>query len=93
MIILDMDMPKSCTECPMFDNTHDYPTCYIEWKSSDYDFPVYDKRMSFCPIKCDIEDIKAEISEYKDDKVIHAERNEMIDIMLDIINKHIGVRE
>lgn len=35
-----------------------------------------------------IEDIKQEIVAYKDDKVIHAERNEMIDIMLEIINKH-----
>ena len=33
-----------------------------------------------------IEDIKQEIAEYKDDKVIHAERNEMIDIVLQIIN-------
>lgn len=37
-----------------------------------------------------IEDIKTEIAEYKDDKVIHAERNEMIDIVLQIIDKHIG---
>lgn len=37
-----------------------------------------------------IEDIKTEISEYKDDKVIHAERNEMIDIVLDLIDKHCG---
>lgn len=37
-----------------------------------------------------IEDIKAEISEYKDDKVIHAEQNEMIDIVLDLIDKHCG---
>lgn len=35
-----------------------------------------------------LDDIKAEIAEYKDDKVIHAERNEMIDIMLEIIDKH-----
>ena len=35
-----------------------------------------------------IEDIKAEISEYKDDKIIHAERNEMIDIVLEIIDKY-----
>ena len=35
-----------------------------------------------------IEDIRREIAEYKDDKVIHAERNEMIDIVLDIIDKH-----
>ena len=37
-----------------------------------------------------IDDIKAEIAEYKDDKVIHAEQNEMIDIVLQIIDKHIG---
>ena len=36
-----------------------------------------------------IEDIKTEIAEYKDDKVIHAERNEMVDIVLQIIDKHI----
>lgn len=37
-----------------------------------------------------IDEIKAEISEYKDDKIIHTEQNEMIDIMLEIIDKHIG---
>ena len=35
-----------------------------------------------------LDKIKAEISEYKDDKVIHAERNEMIDIVLEIIDKY-----
>ena len=35
-----------------------------------------------------IEDIKAEIAEYKDDKIIHAEVNEMIDIVLEIIDKY-----
>ena len=35
-----------------------------------------------------IEDIKAEIAEYKDDKVIHAECNEMVDIVLQIIDKY-----
>ena len=37
-----------------------------------------------------IDKIRAEIAEYKDDKIIHAERNEMIDIVLEIIDKHIG---
>ena len=35
-----------------------------------------------------LEKIKAEITEYKDDQIIHAERNEMIDIVLGIIDKH-----
>ena len=39
--------------------------------------------------KSDVLDkIRAEIAEYKDDKVIHDERNEMIDIVLDIIDKY-----
>lgn len=37
-----------------------------------------------------LDKIRAEISEYKDDKIIHAERNEMIDIVLDIIDKYKG---
>ena len=40
-----------------------------------------------------IEDIKSEILLYKDDKIIHAEVNEMIDIVLDIIDKHISGKE
>lgn len=36
----------------------------------------------------DIEQIQAEIAEYKDDKIIHAERNEMIDIVLEILDKY-----
>ena len=44
--------------------------------------------------KSDVLDkIRAEISEYKDDMIIHAERNEMIDIVLGIIDKYTGVRE
>jgi len=35
-----------------------------------------------------LDKIRAEIAEYKDDKIIHAERNEMIDIVLDIIDKY-----
>lgn len=35
-----------------------------------------------------LDKIRAEIAEYKDDKVIHYEQNEMIDIVLDIIDKY-----
>lgn len=38
-----------------------------------------------------LDKITAEISEYKDDKIIHAESNEMIDIMIEIIaNNKVG---
>ena len=51
---------------------------------------VTEKDIDDMPTVCDLEQIMAEIAEYKDDKVIHAERNEMIDIVLDIIDKHIS---
>ena len=35
-----------------------------------------------------LDQIRAEITEYKDDQIIHAERNEMIDIVLEIIDKY-----
>ena len=35
-----------------------------------------------------LDKIRAEIAEYKDDKIIHAEQNEMIDIVLEIIDKY-----
>lgn len=40
-----------------------------------------------------IEDIKAEIAEYKDDKIIHLERNEMVDHVLEIIDRHFNGKE
>lgn len=61
MVILDMDMPKNCMECPLFDDRWDYPTCYVNRLSSGYNFPITEKRMSFCPIKCDVEDMKTKI--------------------------------
>ena len=86
MIIIDMDMPNSCDECPLFDARWDYPTCYVNQFSSGYKFPVRDKRMDFCPIKCDIDDIRTEIEELN--TYYHAP--DALDKVLSIINKHIG---
>lgn len=49
---------------------------------------VTEEDIDYMPTVCDIEQIRAEIADYKDDKIIHAECNEMIDIMLEIIDKH-----
>lgn len=55
--------------------------CEMEFRSRDRQ--VYNKG------KVDVLDrIRAEIVEYKDDKIIHAERNEMIDTVLEIIDKY-----
>lgn len=44
-------------------------------------------------LECMLDKIRVEIAEYKDDKIIHAERNEMIDIVLDIIDKYRAEKE
>lgn len=40
-----------------------------------------------------LDNIKFKIAEYRDDKVIHEERNEMIDTVLEIIDKYKGETE
>ena len=82
MIVVNMNMPKNCSSCELSNIT----ACPIFYR---YAAESGKGRLNDCPIKCDIEDIRAEIEEYKDDKIIHAECNEMIDIVLDIIDKHI----
>ena len=60
--------------------------CDIEQISSArYNNGFYDGKKA---MEEKLEQIRAEIAEYKDDKVIHAERNEMIDIVLEIIDKY-----
>jgi len=79
MIVIDM--PKNCSSCEL-SNINACPIFHRNAAES------VKGRLNDCPIKCDIEDIKAEIAEYKDDKVIHMEQNEMIDIVLEIIDKY-----
>ena len=55
-------------------------------KALKYDREQYEK--GYKDAMSVIEDIKAEITTYKDDKIIHFESNCMIDIVLDIIDKH-----
>lgn len=45
------------------------------------------------PLSEVIEDIKSEIAWHKDDKISHAEVNEMIDVVLEIIDRHISGKE
>lgn len=93
MIVIDMDKPKNCFDCDYSLTDAHGAYCALADNEIKEGLDIYEgtnNRSTICPIKCDIEDIKQEIAEYKDDKVIHAERNEMIDIVLEIIDKHIG---
>ena len=55
-------------------------------KALSYDRDQYKK--GYADAMAVIEDIKSEITTYKDDKIIHFESNCMIDIVLDIIDNH-----
>ena len=59
MIIIDMDMPQSCEKCEFFDGED---MCCIDGTYALNPSRI-SVRPSWCPIKCDIEDIKAEIDE------------------------------
>ena len=75
MIVIDMDMPKNCTECPIFDHITGW--CLISTED--------------CPIKCDIEDIKAEIKSIQKEDMECDGCSDM-GMVLNIINKHIEGR-
>lgn len=54
MLILDMQMPRACDECPMLDESGDYPMCRITQETRGYTFNTREKRMDRCPIKGEV---------------------------------------
>ena len=59
MVILNIEMPSCCHDCPAYDDRWDYPTCYITNESRGYNFKIYEKRMPKCPL----EEIKEKVEE------------------------------
>ena len=52
--VVRMEMPKSCYVCPCIDDYGDYPRCRISGEQRGYNFPIDEKRMSTCPILCQL---------------------------------------
>ena len=52
--IVRMKIPKSCWDCPCFDDYGDYPRCEITNEQRGYNFPIHEKRMPNCPIICQL---------------------------------------
>ena len=80
MIVVDMDMPKACVDCKMYQ-------CSLygrEWFTIDGDKSYQTARDKRCLIKCDIEDIKVEIESARYGLI-----NDGLDLALKIIDKHI----
>ena len=51
MVLLDINMPTCCADCPLFNDRYDYPTCYITQESRGYNFKIHEKRMPTCPLR------------------------------------------
>ena len=49
-VVLNIEMPKCCDDCPLFDDNGDYPTCYATGHSRGYNFDIFNKRMPDCPL-------------------------------------------
>ena len=50
VVILDMEMPKSCDDCLALDDYGDYPRCRITEEQRGYNFRVREMRMDKCPL-------------------------------------------
>ena len=51
MVLLNIEMPSCCADCPMYDDRWDYPACYVTDESRGYNFDIFNKRMPNCPLK------------------------------------------
>ncbi len=84
---MKMITTKSCNSCKHFPNDHHCVGCvWDEDKGENTKWEL--KKNPIVIERAVLDKIRAEISEYKDNKIIHAERNEMIDIMLALIDKY-----
>ena len=49
-VVVRMEMPGCCWDCPCLDDCGDYPRCRISNEQRGYNFPIHEKRMPGCPI-------------------------------------------
>lgn len=50
VIVKNMEMPKSCSDCRFYDDNHDYPTCIVTGYSRGYNWSPFNQRMPDCPL-------------------------------------------
>ena len=81
MIVIDMKKPINCKKCPIHHNSLLGKFCPIDGHHEP------NLSADFCPIKCDIEDIKQEIQYEADNKADMYSMQGYYNC-LDIIDKH-----
>ena len=103
MVVIDIDMPKDCSYCPFKKNyrTNDYGChCECEWDDEYRTINLLEySKPKWCPLKeaPSIEDIKVEIrtmfAEYGDGTGVMQMRNQTLNEVLKVIDKHISGKE
>ena len=109
MVVIDIDMPKSCEECKAicsrFNGNETVYYCGLtDLFIANYPEDLCEPREVNCPIKCDIKDIRAEIQEHTQRYTLARESGGMgqvdwsdylikADDVIKIIDKHIGGKE
>lgn len=92
MIIVDREMPLNCRECPSRQRSEKNmgKNYCMEMLGKPIKSDIFTKRADFCPIKCDIEDIKAEIEQtVNEEEKINEKWSRGLYHALKIIDKHI----
>ena len=75
-VVVRMEMPGCCWDCPCLDDYGDYPRCRISNEQRGYNFPIHEKRMPRCPITQplpeghgDLIDRDSMVEEWVDEKI------------------------
>lgn len=53
-VVVRMEMPSCCHDCPFETDQWDYPTCMVTGRSEGYRFDTRNNRMADCPILCQL---------------------------------------
>lgn len=90
MIVIDIEMPTCCQECPMRQKGIYTPSHYcMVGVGRKLINDIYNSKADFCPIKCDIEDIKAGADGLLNDSDSALYQHGVLDV-LEIIDKYIN---
>lgn len=51
VVVIEMEMPQCCGECPLLDDSGDYDCCVVTHEQRGYTFEKYKRRMDKCPLR------------------------------------------
>ena len=84
MIVIDMDMPTKCMNCQLLGRDAMY--CQVYPRKDLNLIKVANGKPEWCPIKCDIEDIRGEVKKMPRWRINQEEVLQIIDKHLEGVN-------